>query len=320
MINCFLSAVCVIKDQSEIVNILEKLSFFISKTVSDYEIILIDNSGKNLNKEIYEKITGDDGFPNIQIFVLTKKVDLNTASWVGLENSLGDYVITIDYEENKIEIISDMLKEGIGDSDVVFANNIYKSKQKIMYLILRKFFSILYKYLENIDPLYDAPKYRLLNRKVVNYILQHPHPSITYRHLPLIGGFRSKYLTYKKKPKALSQKSLLSGLNKGLRLLVSTTETPMRIVTSLSIFGAFSNIIYSFYVIGIAILKDNVEPGWVTLSLQQAGMFFLISIVLLILGEYILNVAKLSNEGPSYHITQEFYSEKVSIKEKLNIK
>ena len=49
-------------------------------------------------------------------------------------------------------------------------------------------------------------------------------------------------------------------------------------------------------------------------------MFFLISIVLLILGEYILNVAKLSNEGPSYHITQEFYSEKVSIKEKLNIK
>ena len=94
----------------------------------------------------------------------------------------------------------------------------------------------------------------------------------------------------------------------------------MRIVTSLSMFGAISNILYSFYIVGIAIFKNNVEPGWVTLSLQQSGMFFLISLVLLILGEYILNVTKLSNEGPKYHIAQEFYSETQSLKKKLNIK
>lgn len=72
----------------------------------------------------------------------------------------------------------------------------------------------------------------------------------------------------------------------------------VRLVTTLSLFGALSNLIYSAYVISIALLKADVAPGWVTLSLQQSGMFFLISLVLLVLGEYILQMASLSNEGP----------------------
>lgn len=321
MINCFLSAICVIKEDSDsIEKITESLGSYISNIVSDYELILIDNSGKNINSKFYEQITSKNGYPNIQIFVLTKTVNMNIASWVGLENSLGDYVITIDDQENKIDIISAMLNEAISTSDVVFASNLYKSKQSKAYSIFEKLFMIFYRYLHEVDSSYNSPKYRLLSRRVVNFILQHPRPSITYRHLPLFGGFKKKYLTYNKKPKQLNPKSLLNSFNTGLTLLVSTTEAPMRIVTSLSMFGAISNILYSFYIVGIAIFKNNVEPGWVTLSLQQSGMFFLISLVLLILGEYILNVTKLSNEGPKYHIAQEFYSETQSLKKKLNIK
>ena len=49
------------------------------------------------------------------------------------------------------------------------------------------------------------------------------------------------------------------------------------------------------------------------------GMFFLISLVLLVLGEYILNMASLSNEGPLYHVAQEFTSARMTRLEKLNI-
>ncbi|MNG33512.1 hypothetical protein D3C84_1197830 [compost metagenome] len=48
-------------------------------------------------------------------------------------------------------------------------------------------------------------------------------------------------------------------------------------------------------------------------------MFFLISLVLLVLGEYILNMASLSNEGPLYHVGQEFTSARMTRREKLNI-
>lgn len=48
-------------------------------------------------------------------------------------------------------------------------------------------------------------------------------------------------------------------------------------------------------------------------------MFFLISLVLLVLGEYILQMASLSNEGPLYHIAQEFRSARMTRQEKLNV-
>jgi hypothetical protein len=48
-------------------------------------------------------------------------------------------------------------------------------------------------------------------------------------------------------------------------------------------------------------------------------MFFLISLVLLVLGEYILNMASLQNEGPLYHVGQEFTSARMTRREKLNI-
>jgi hypothetical protein len=153
----------------------------------------------------------------------------------------------------------------------------------------------------------------------VNFILQHPMPSVTYRHLPATGGFAKVILNYTAKTRPSQPKRLGESIDRGMRLLVSTTRGPMRLVTTLSLFGAGANLFYSFYVIAIALFKTDVAPGWVTLSLQQSGMFFLISFVLLMLGEYILNMASLSNEGPLYHVAQEFTSAVMTRREKLNI-
>jgi hypothetical protein len=93
----------------------------------------------------------------------------------------------------------------------------------------------------------------------------------------------------------------------------------MRLVTTLSMFGAVVNLLYCVYVVVIAIFKTEVAPGWVSVSLLQSSMFFLISLVLLVLGEYIINMASLSNEGPSYHVGQEFTSARMTRREKLNV-
>ncbi|UUZ57502.1 hypothetical protein LP419_26605 [Massilia sp. H-1] len=80
-----------------------------------------------------------------------------------------------------------------------------------------------------------------------------------------------------------------------------------------------ANLLYSVYVVAVGLLRSDVAPGWISLSLQQSGMFFLISLVLLVLGEYILNMASLSNEGPPYHVGQELTSVRVTRREKLNV-
>ena len=79
-------------------------------------------------------------------------------------------------------------------------------------------------------------------------------------------------------------------------------------------FGSLSNLLYSLYVVLILIFKSDVAPGWVTLSLQQSGMFFLISLVLLIISEHITNLSYLTNEGPLFYISEENWKKVLDIK------
>jgi polyisoprenyl-phosphate glycosyltransferase len=316
----FLSVVFVVRNQSDdIEKILSDAATGISSLVSDYELIIIDNASDDNSVSVLKNLTGENGQPNLQVYALTKEVDADTASWVGLENALGDFVAVIDPWVDDVGFLPEMLDKAVSGADVVFANNVQKPPQSLAYRNAYTVFNRLYKWFNDINLAQEAPQYRVLSKKVVNFILQHPQPEITYRHLPATGGFARANLSYSAVPKVSHPKHLWESIDRGMRLLVSTTRAPMRLVTSLSLFGAVANVVYSIYVVSIGFLKADVAPGWISLSLQQSGMFFLISLVLLVLGEYILHMASLSNEGPRYHVGQEFTSARMTRRERLNI-
>lgn len=316
----FLSVVLVVRNQSaQIEQLLVDSASYISELVTDYELIIIDNASDDDSVAILKKLTGENGQPNLQVYALTKEVDTDTASWVGMENALGDFIAVIDPFADDIGFLQEMLDKAVSGIDVVFANNEQKLPQSLAYNISYSTFNRLYKWFNGIHLATEAPHYRVLSKRVVNFILQHPQPAMTYRHLPATGGFARINLNYSTTPKISHTKQLGESIDRGIRLLVSTTRAPMRLVTTLSLFGAVANLVYSIYVVAIGILKADVAPGWISMSLQQSGMFFLISLVLLILGEYILNMVSLVNEGPLYYIGQEFTSARITRREKLNI-
>lgn len=315
-----LSVVCVMRNQSgDLGKIVAGTAERVSTLVSDYELIIVDNASDDDSIAVLKALTGENGQPNLQVYALIKEVDADTAAWVGLENALGDFVVVIDPLVDDIDFLPHMLDQAASGADVVFGNNEQKPAQGLAYRIAFAAFNRLYKWFNGIDLAREAPQYRVLSRRVVNFILQHPQPAMTYRHLPATGGFSRANLSYSATPKVSHTKHLGSSIDRGMRLLVSTTRAPMRLVTSLSLFGAVANILYSIYVVAVGLFKADVAPGWISLSLQQSGMFFLISLVLLVLGEYILNMASLSNEGPQYHVGQEFTSARMTRREKLNV-
>jgi glycosyltransferase involved in cell wall biosynthesis len=316
----FLSVVFVVRNQSgRIETILSDAATHISSLVSDYELIIVDNASNDDSVSVLKNLTGENGQPNLQVYALTKEVDIDTASWVGLENALGDFVAVINPLEDDIGFLPEMLDKAVSGADVVFAKNQKKPAQTLGYRLAYAVFNELYKGSNGINLAKEAPQFRLLSKQVVNFILQHPQPAIAYRHLPATGGFARANLNYSATPRVSYTRRLKGCIERGIRLLVSTTRAPMRLVTSLSLFGAFANLLYSCYVVVVGLLKTDVAPGWISLSLQQSGMFFLISLVLLVLAEYILNMVYLQNEGPLYHVGQEFTSSRITRREKLNI-
>ena len=316
----FLSVVLVVRNHSAHLNLLlAEVASNISNIVSEYELIIVDNASDDDSISILKSLTAENGYPNLQVYALTKLVDADTAFWVGLENALGDFVAVIDPLADDISFLPQMLDKAVSGADVVFATNEQNVAQSLAYRCANAVFNGLYQRFNGIHLAKEAPQYRVLSKRVINFILQHPQPAMTYRHLPATGGFSRANLNYSAKPRASRTKHLWDSIDRGMRLLVSTTGAPMRLVTALCLFGASANLVYSVYVVAVALLSPHVAPGWVSMSLQQSGMFFLFSLVLLVLGEYILTMVSLSNEGPLYHVAQEFTSARVTRYEKLNI-
>jgi len=316
----FLSAIFVLRNQSKnLEKLLCEATSCIAPMVNDYELIIVDNASEDESILKLKKMTEESGLPNLQVYALTKEVDIDTASWAGVENSLGDFLVVIDLLSDDISFLPEMLERAVNGADIVLAYNIQQSSQSLLYKYIRSGFNWLYKFFNGIRFDREMPQYRVFSKQVVNFLLRHPQPAITYRHLTMTAGFIRETLTYSFIPEISRKKMLMDGIDRGIWLLASTTKAPMRIVTMLCLFGAIANLIYFVYVIAVGLIKIDITPGWMSLSLQQSGMFFLISVVLFVLGEYILLMARLSNEGPPYHVGTEFTSARLSRREKLNI-
>ncbi|HEX9174205.1 MAG TPA: glycosyltransferase, partial [Telluria sp.] len=314
------SVVFVVRNESvRLEKILTDAQTCVSQLVSDYELIIVDNASEDDSIAELKRLAGARGLANIQVYALTKQVESATGFWVGLENALGDFVAVIDPLADDIAFLPEMLERAVSGADVVFATNRRRDAGTVPYRAGNTIFNALYKVFNGVHLSRDAPPYRLLSKSVINFILRHPQPALSYRHLPATAGFSRVNLAYDGTPQAANRRRLGDSVDQGMRLLVSTTRTPMRLVTMLSLFGAVANLVYCVYIVAVGLFKSDVAPGWISLSLQQSGMFFLISLVLLVLGEYILNMASLSNEGPLYHVGQEFTSVRVTRREKLNV-
>ncbi|WP_374353648.1 glycosyltransferase [Chitinimonas sp.] len=316
----FLSLVYVVRNRADQIEaLLQGAVGAIAASVSDYELIVIDNASEDHTVSILKTMTGASGLANLQVYALTTQVDIDTAYAVGLEHALGDVVAIIDPLADDIAALPAMLAKMAAGADVVFGVNRRSPPIGVIYRAAHILFNLLYKMANGIRLPREMPQYRLLSRRVVNYILQHPQPAVSYRHLPATAGFARDQVEYDYQPPTRRDRSFGESAERGLRLLVSTTSAPMRLVTGLSMFGAAANLLYSVYVLAVAALKTQVAPGWVSLSLQQSGMFFLISLVLLVLSEYILHTANLAGGRPQYHIAQEFTSIRMTRRERLNI-
>lgn len=316
----FLSVVYVLRNEAEqVASLLLAATQQLENLVDDYELIVVDNASEDMTLSVLKALTGIDGLPNLQIFSLTQEVHFDVAAWVGLQNALGNHIAVLDPLTDDLSVLPQMLQSSVDGVDIVFAANRRRPAQSLAYRAAHAVFAGLYRLLHGIDLSTEAPPFRLVNRRVVGYLLQHPQPAMTYRHLGATGGFTRKRLDYSADPAGARQRRLSESIDRGMRLLLSTSRTPLRLVTGLALFGAFANLAYSAYIVAIAFFKEDVAPGWVSLSLQQSGMFFLLSVLLLVLGEYVLHLVRISNDGPSYFIGQELTSTRMGRDRKLNV-
>jgi hypothetical protein len=72
------------------------------------------------------------------------------------------------------------------------------------------------------------------------------------------------------------------------------------------------------YIVAIYLFKTEVAAGWVTQSLQNAGMFFFLFLILAVLCEYVGRLLRESRDRPLYYVLGEQNSS-VALLDKKNV-
>jgi glycosyltransferase involved in cell wall biosynthesis len=315
------SIIIVVSDEAnDIGSYIRAIAEIATCLLSDYEIVIIDNGSTDGSQEVLRHLTSQSGEPNLQVYTLEGRVNDLTARWVGIENSLGDVVVCIEPRYGDIDHLERLIRSAAGNLDLVFTRRVFrKNKRSLPRRALYRSFGALAQISTGIDLNSYSTSLIALSRRVVSYLLQFPDPQIHFRNLPSSTGFRRTCIDIPLSRTKARDIQLRESINRGIRLVTAYSDSPLRIATALSAFGALASFLYSIYVLMIWIYNEAVTPGWVSLSMQQSGMFFLISLVLLVLSEYVLEISRKAHSGPSYYIAQELTSAKLTRKERLNI-
>lgn len=304
--------------RNQVREVVEETSRELASLVVDYEIVLVDNQPADLDRRIYDEMTSVAGLTNVQVYCLLQPVDFEVAAWAGVENSLGDYVLVFNPMEESLAALAEGLTAAATGNDLVLFVNTTPHHEAASDM-LRAAYRGVFRVLSGVNLTVEAAQHRLISKRVVTYLLQQPLPAMRYRALPALAGFAKKVIQYQAPRRAEPAGNLARHASRGLRMLLSNSTAPLRLASWLGLLGAVLNLAYSIYIVVVAFSLAYVAPGWTTLSLQQSGMFFLLSLAVFIVIEYFINDLRLSRNGSPYFITQEFSSSIITRRQKLNV-
>jgi len=242
----------------------------------------------------------------LRVIRLSRNFSFDVAATAGLETSIGDYVVILDPITDPPEYIPAMVdKASEGMGVVVGIDENRPKKTWVGRMITSVFHSYVRRYLGG-DLIPNSTQYRVLSRRVVNALTEIKGQYRQLRFLTSIVGYGCATHSYKTLKS--ERRPIIDLISEATDLMIANSIHPLRAVSLLGVAASGLNLLYLFYVVVIFIIKKDVAPGWTTLSLQNGGMFFLLFLLLSVLGEYIGRILAESRSQPLYNILDELNS------------
>lgn len=293
----------------------EVLSQVLSKMPVHWEIIYINDGSNDQSLQILKSLIS----PNTRLISLKRNKGHMTALSVGMKESRGRYVITIDADlQDPPSYIPEMYSkavtrvENLDLPDVVQAVRIDRSADSFFK---KKTASLYYKWIRAITGVAITPHsadFRLMSREAVDIINNlHERNKVLRLLIPELG-FRivNIEIVRAKREFGKTKYNFMRMFNLTIQSVISFTTKPLQI---LAFFGTLVSLVFLFLSFGCALLWyfSNTIPGWTSLVLlilsTNAALFASIGI----LGEYIGRIFVQVQNRPEA-VYSEIYSSKLS--------
>lgn len=309
MNNFFLSIIIpVFNEENNIKPLLEKLLSVIKKY--QYEIIFVDDGSTDKTSFFIKNFAKKN--QKIKFISFYRNFGHQMALFAGYQLTKGDVVISIDADlQDPPEIIDEMIKKWQKGAKIVYAKRTKRQGENYFKLLTATLFYKLINFLSDTPIPNEVGDFRLLDKEVVNYLINLKETPSFLRGLVAWPGFPTEYV-YFKREKRFSGKShygIFKMINFALDGIMSFSTKPLRLATYFGFFTAnlgFLGIIYKL--IQKLLYPQQFTVGWT--GLFTAIMFFggIQLITIGIIGEYIGKIYQEVKSRPRY-----------LIKEKINL-
>ena len=282
---------------------IEKFFTEISYVLKDIDINIIfvnDGSSDNTLNEIKK-------LQNVSYISFSRNFGKEAAIYAGLSKTTADYVILMDVDlQDPPSLIPEMI-EHIDDFDIVATRRVTRAGEpKIRSFFARLFYKLMNK-ISDIELVDGARDFRLMNRSVVDSILELNENNRFSKGIFEWIGFNTKWIEYENVERIEGETSwsFWQLFKYSIEGIVSFTVAPLYISTVMGIiFSIISFISIIFIVIRTLLFGDPVSgwPSTISIILLIGGIQ-LLSIG--ILGQYLAKTYIETKNRPKYIIKED---------------
>lgn len=273
-------------DGESIEPFVRELSLILEKNYRQYEILLVDDGSSDETHSVVSSVL--ERHAHVRFLRLSRHFGEETAILAGLESIIGDYVIVMQPRSDPPSLVPELVEQALTGYDIVYGVRLGRQDQPFWY---RYFTKLFYWYASRVASLNlpaDTTQFRCLSRPVVNALTKLRTPDPYLRLLTWNLGFKRIPFPYELVAgRREAPRSFGESLRLAVAMITENSAHPLRVMTWLGLFASATNVIYALYVVLVYLIKPHLAEGWVTLSLQAALQFFVISIILTVLSEYV---------------------------------
>jgi dolichol-phosphate mannosyltransferase len=283
-----------------------------------YDVIYVDDGSRDRTIEILRALQLSDA--RVRVLQLSRNFGHQIAVTAGLAESDGDAVVIIDADlQDPPEVIPEMLARWRDGYDVVYGLRTDRQGETPFKLWTAKTFYHLLNHVSRVRIPPDVGDFRLMDRRVVNALLDMPERDRFLRGMISWLGYKQVAVLYERAPRfaGSSKYPLLKMLRFAIDGVLSFSFAPLRLATWMGFAAmvlAFGGIVYAIL---LRLYTTDWVRGWASIFVAVLFMGGVQLVTIGIIGEYIGRIYEEVKQRPLYFVQERlgFKDERADTKE-----
>ncbi len=279
------------------------LSALLEKEQIDYELIFISDGSRDRTYEEIQKACKEN--PRIKGAEFSRNFGKEASIFAGLSLACGNAVIVMDCDlQHPPEVIPKMWALWQEGYEVVEGIKLSRGKESLAHKLSAGLFYKIMSKLIKMD-MNASSDYKLLDRKVVDVLLELPEKNTFFRALTFWAGFRTTSVEYEVQERMYGQSkwSFWSLMKYAISNATSFSTLPLQLVTIMGMISILFSVILAIQTM-VRYLCGTAVEGFTTVILLILIIGGFIMLSLGIIGHYIARIYEEVKGRPKYIISK----------------